>query len=117
MAVWSENHRACKTTWSTLRVLEQTRRTFSKAGKLKMPNLTFWSDTDPKGIRAVKARTLAMQMDNIFRDLRGARFEKNKSRSVAIDDMVKVLTNKDRTIAELAEVNDSNYKFWKEGED
>jgi hypothetical protein len=117
MADWSRNHRACATTWTTLLVLHQSRKTFDKAGIVPMTELTFWNQAASAAMRTLQAKTLAAQMDNVFCMVRGATYEAGVTRAKATADMVEVLTDADKTIADLAEVNDANYKFWGEEDD
>ncbi|MBN1931889.1 MAG: hypothetical protein JW786_09815 [Desulfobacterales bacterium] len=117
MAHWSKNNRACKTTWSTLRILDQLNAVFGKAGDLKMKELTYYNQTSSKDQRASMARMLSVQLDNIFRELRGARYEDDITGDKAIGSMVEVLTTPDATVALLAEKCDVNYKFYGEEED
>lgn len=111
MAEWSQNNRACKTTWFTLFVLNQHEEAFPEAGKLKMKDLTFYSRTADTDLRRTMARDLAIAMDNNFRLIRGADFEKNVKVDTAIHDMVNILLDEDKTMSDLAAVNDSNYRF------
>lgn len=80
-----------------------------------MKQLTFWNAAASAPVRTLQAKTLSFQMDNVFRLIRGAEYEAGVTRTKATGDMVAVLTDGEKTIADLAEVNDSNYKFW--GED
>ena len=117
MAEWSPNNRACKTTWFTLFVLNQHQEAFPDAGKLQMKDLTFYARAVDVDLRKARARDLAIAMDNNFRLIRGADFEKNVKPADAIDDMVNVLLDEDKTITDLAAVNDSNYRFLGEKSD
>jgi hypothetical protein len=117
MAEWSPNNRACKTTWFTLFVLNQHQEAFPDAGELKMKDLTFYSRTADADLRKTMARDLAIAMDNNFRLIRGADFEKSVQPGAAIKDMVDVLLDEDKTMTELAAVNDDNYRFLGEKSD
>ena len=114
MADWSQNNLACKNTWITLRVLEQSKKAFDDSGGVRMDELEYWNPADSPAMRAAKARSLAIQVDNIFRDLSGAEYEKDVTRAKAVRDMVDALADKDRTMSDLASVNDSNYAFYGE---
>lgn len=111
MAEWSKNNRACKTTWFTLYVLNQHQEPFPAAGAVKMNQLTFYTQTDDGGLRKVLARSLAIAMDNNFRLIRGAKFEKGVDPAAALNDMVDMLLKQDKTMADLAAVIDKNYLF------
>ncbi len=114
MAIWSRNNRACTTTWITLRVLDQNDRVFKDSGVVKMSELTFWNQAASTEMRKLQASTLANQMDNMFRHIRGAQYEEGVTREKAVADMVNTLTTENRNIADLAAVNDANYLFWGE---
>ncbi len=117
MAPWSANHRACTTTWTTLRVLAQIplNLPFSRAGTVTMKELTFWNQAGTPDLRRVQASALAAQMDNVFRLVRRAQFEPGVEPAQAVSAIANTLLGADNTLADLAEVNDANYLFW--GED
>lgn len=115
MANWSANNLACTTTWTTLFVLDQNTEVFADSGDIPMTELTFFNSVASAEMRRQSAESLASMMDNIFRVLRGARYEEGADHDSAIDDMVDVLTDPAKTIADLAERNDDNYRF--RGED
>lgn len=117
MAEWSANNRACKTTWFTLFVLNQHQEAFPEAGKLKMKDLTFYSRTADTDLRKTMARDLAIALDNNFRLIRGADFEQGVKVGAAINGMVDVLLDEDKTMTDLAMVNDNNYRFLGEKSD
>ena len=119
MSDWNSNNRACTTTWTTLRVLGQIskRRTFNTTGPLKMTELTFWASTGSGQARTTAAKTLSIQMHNVFTMLRGASLESGITQAKAIETMVGVLKDKDKTVADLAEMNDASYLFWRESDE
>jgi len=114
MADWNPNNRACTTTWSTLRVLDQNNKPFSKSGNVKMDKLLFWNQAATPAMRKLQATTIATQMDNIFREIRGATYEKGVTEQKAITESVATLIDADKTISDLAGVCDNNYLFWGE---
>ncbi|UFS61882.1 hypothetical protein LOH54_09465 [Sulfurimonas sp. HSL-3221] len=114
MAYWSKNNRACTTTWSTLMLLEQLDTVFREAGELKIKELTFFNQTSSGDQRKAAARTLAIQMDNVFREVRGATYEEDITGEQAIDSMLKVLTTPEATVSDLAEKCDISYNFYGE---
>lgn len=114
MATWSKNHRACTTTWSTLLALTQLNETFKDAGELPMTGLTFW--TGSADARRTRAEGLATQIDNIFRIIRRARFEEGVTETDAASGLVSALLNAEGSVADLAEVADQKYHFWREDE-
>jgi hypothetical protein len=115
MAEWNPNNRACTTTWSTLRVLDQNSKTFSKSGNIRMDQLTYWNPTATPQMRKVQATTLATQIDNFFVMVRGAQYEKNVTKGKAVNGIADTLLDEAMTIADLAALCDGQYKFWGEG--
>ena len=118
MAIWNANNRACTTTWTTLRVMGQIPQdmVFNDAGEVKINKFTFWGEMSSTDMKQTQARALAIMMDNIFRMIRGAKYEQGKTNQQAIEDITNTLVNGEKTIADLAEINDANYYFWKENE-
>jgi len=114
MAIWNPSKRACTTVWSTLRVLDQNDGPFSMSGDIKVSELTYWSAGSTVKMRQLQANSLANQMDNIFREIRGAKYEEGVSREKALQDIVSTLMDEEKTISDLAEVADANYIFWGE---
>jgi len=76
-----------------------------------MSQLTFFTQTGDAQMRKVMARSLAIAMDNNFRLIRGAKFEEGVKPESALQDMVDILVNEKKTVADLAAVNDKNYLF------
>ena len=115
MADWSKNNLSCRTTWLALRILEQSKKVFSKSATVRMDQLLFWNAADSAAMRTAKARTIAIQLDNIFTLSAEARYEANSNKQTAIAAMVEILTDAGQTIADLASANDENYLFFGEG--
>lgn len=115
MALWSKNNLACRATWTTLMLLDQSDEVFDKSGDIKVSDFQFFEPGASGPVLTAKAETLAHQMDNIFIHVRGAKYEKGVKTAQAVSGIVQVLIKKDNTMADLAEVNDSNYLFWGEG--
>lgn len=111
MSSWSNNNRAHTQTWFTLRVLNQSRRVFPKSGDIKMKQLTFFNPTASKSLRRTTAAALASEMNNIFRLIFDAKMESGIKQKAAIKDMTETLVAADKTMSDLAGVNDDNYKF------
>jgi hypothetical protein len=82
-----------------------------------MRQLTFWNQAASGPMRTLQAKSLSAQMDNVFRLVRGAEYESGITRAAATSDMANILADGEKTIAELAEVNDTNYQFWGEEDD
>jgi hypothetical protein len=116
MPIWTPNNRAATTTWLTLRTLAQIPKdeVFKNAGSRKMNQLLFWAKSSSGQIRKVQAESLAIMMDNVFRDIRGAVYEEGVDNSKAIDSIIETLLDSDKTISDLAGINDSIYLFWGE---
>ena len=117
MSGWSRNHRAHKTTWTTLRLLEQSSKAFPNSGGIKISQLGFWNNGDSADMRATKAMSLAAQLGNVFREIRGAQFEEGFNKAKANKSRADVLKNGDKTLFDLAEVADDCYLFWGENDD
>jgi len=114
MFEWSKNNRACTTTWSTLFVLDQNKSTFDKSATKKMSELLFWAQSASSDARSIQAKGIAIEIDNIFTLVRGATYEKDKTKEMAIDSIAAILIVESKTIKDLAEENDKNYLFWQE---
>ena len=111
MAEWSKDIRACKTTWSTLRSLDQSDEVFENSGSIKMSGLSFWNALATPEEKRTQANTLAHQIDHTFREIRVASFEPGVTGEVAVNALVQVLTDESKTIADLATVADALYDF------
>lgn len=114
---WNRNNRACTTTWTTLRVLDQIDEVFKDSGDVRMSELTFWNQAASADMRKLQATTIANQMDNIFRLIRRATYEEGVTREKAVSDMVNIMANEDKTVSDLSEVIDTDYLFWGEEKD
>jgi hypothetical protein len=111
MADWSPDNPACLSTWMALRVMEQSTRVFPRSGGITMRELAYWNSVASEAMRNFQAHTLAIEMDNIFRQIDGATLEPGATAETAVDFMAAILTDDERTVAELAEVNDQLYRF------
>lgn len=78
-----------------------------------MSALTFYNPTVGNDSLKVEATLIADTIDRVFTTW-GAKLENNISRNTALNDMIKILLNKDKTILDLAEKNDENYFFTNE---
>ena len=117
MAEWNNNNLACLKTWIHLKVLGQHNEVFKNAGSLKMNQLTFWNQAASPELRLLAAKTICIQLDNMFRFHDKATYESESSLEIAIENMHHVITNEHNTIADLAINIDDNYKFRRESED
>lgn len=117
MDYWNKNNRACTTTWITLKVLDQNHKVFVDSGTVKMDELNYWNPGDSPSARDLKANALSIQIDNVLRMIRKAKYEKGVDNDKAIGDTANSLKNSKLTISQLAEIMDNNYLFWREGTD
>lgn len=76
-----------------------------------MKQLTFFTQTGDDQLRKTMARSLAIAIDNNFRLIRGAKFEKGIKPESALQDMIDTLVNEKKTVADFAALNDKNYEF------
>lgn len=118
MAEWNVNHRACTTTYTTLIVLAQLPRDlpFPDAGAVKMSGLTFWKLTSSAQVRRVQAGALALQIDNVFRDIRGAEYEPGVDPATVPERIREALLRPEDNVADLAALFDGLYLFWRESD-
>lgn len=100
-------------TWFSLFRLGQIRETFEEAGKIKMSELTFFNPTATEELLKIDATLIGVTIDKVFTGW-GAKLEHSKSRNTAIFEMIEILMDKDKTIYDLAEQNDTNYFFTNE---
>ena len=112
---WSSENRAAKTTWTTLMVLDQIAQAFEESGEIKMSRLVFWNAAQSAAARRSQAEALSIQIDRVFREVRGAEFEDGQTRLRTLEAVVGVLTSADLTVADLASLLDEHYRFWREG--
>lgn len=111
MATWSKNNMACADTWIFLKALMQLNEVFSKSGTIKVEELTFWNESASPELRNIAAKTICQQLDNMFRLIDKATFEKDVTIEDAINSMADVLLKKGNTLTDVAEVVDSKYFF------
>jgi hypothetical protein len=114
MAEWDRSMVHCLVTWITLVDLGQTRRGFESAGKLKMKRMQFWDPHASADVRRMRAKTVAIQADNLFRRYWGAQYEEGVTRTKAINAAVRTLVKEDATVADLAACNNEHYLFYGE---
>jgi len=111
MADWTENNRACKTLWTSLKVMNQVFVNFDECGILKMQDLTFFNSLVSNTVLVKEATMVADQLDNIFRNGRGAIFEENTDRTKATGAMIAILVDGEKQVSDLAATVDDAYKF------
>lgn len=114
MATWSRNNRACTTVWITLFSTQQLTTNFDESGTLTMNDLTFYNELSSPDQRSHDIAMFADQLDNIFTNGRGAKYEPGVDHSSAVGSLIQVLSEKTNTVADLASSADSSYQFWGE---
>lgn len=111
MAKWTTNNLACINVWSTLYIMKQHKKTFKKAETLTMKELLFYNPTLTKDELKFEASGIADFLDIVFKNTYGGSYEENVNKAKATADMVTVLINADKTIADLAAKVDDDYHF------
>jgi hypothetical protein len=114
MATWNINNRACTTVWITLYSTQQLTSNFTDSGALTMNELTFFNELSSSDQRSHEIAMLADQLDKIFINGRGAKYEPGVDHSSAVSSLIQVLSEAAQTVADLASVADSSYQFWGE---
>lgn len=114
MAEWNPKNLACVTLWTTLRAMQQLNTNFKESGDLSMSDLTYFNNLSSGSFRSQEIQAVANQIDNIFRNGRGATFEEGITHEQAIFSMIGVLENGEMMVKDLAEVADHAYEFWHE---
>ena len=116
--MWSNNNRACTTMWRTLIGLQQlTRRdVFKLAGDKPLRNLPYYAQDGGDGVVRTRAEALALQIDGVFVELRGAKYEENVDQKQAVEAMVEILIDREKSVADLAATADDKYFFFQENE-
>jgi hypothetical protein len=113
MATWTKDKNAHIDTWFSLFRLKQIQAPFDTSGTIRMSELTFYNPLSSPEFLRIEATLLANTIDTVFTSW-GAKLENNISRNTAIFEMIEILLDKDKTILDLAEVNDKNYFFHNE---
>lgn len=91
--------------------MRQTRKTFKKAGDQTMSQLLFYNPTLTKEELKFEAKGMAEFLDVVFKNTSNAKYEEGVNKAKAIDDMVDLFIDADKTMAELSEVVDNDYVF------
>ncbi len=86
-ALWGTSNRAAKTTWSTLSVLDQQALPFNDAGAVMLNKLAYWGTGESPQTQMTKSKSLAIQIDNIFRSIRGINYENSIDKSSVISEI------------------------------
>jgi phage terminase large subunit-like protein len=114
MADWSGNNRACETTWTTLYIMHQLITNFDESGDLQIKDLTFFNPLNSSPLRMQEAGVIADHIDKVFIQARGAVYEEGITQNDAINALVNILIDGEKTVSDLAKVADENYLFWQE---
>jgi hypothetical protein len=107
---WSNDNSACLVTWGVLAALQQTEDAFADVGEDFMPALWFWNPNDDEVMTKKKARSLASQMEKVFRLVFEAKLVKGNAVD-AMTAMAEILGNEDKKIEDLAAKVDELYTF------
>ena len=109
MAAWKKDVIACRLTWYVLGVLNQSKQAPEDSGDIPVSDFEFWLPDED--LRRTAAKSLAIQLNNVFQTYYGAKYEEGSMRSVAIPAMHECLMDEEMTMADLAEVVNENYRF------
>ncbi len=108
---WSNNNLACVNTWAFLRVLKQLNPVFGESGKLTMTELDYWNPASSPPARRAEALALASQLDNMFVNGVGAKYEPGYTRTKAVTKMADTLVDAAKTVCHLSVTVDEAYRF------
>lgn len=114
MADWTNDNLACLTLWTTLFTMKQLSTNFNDSGNLKMNDLTFYNALDSQGLIQQQATIIANEIDSIFRDGSGAKYEIGVDRTKVLTGMLSILTDGNKLVKDLASNVDGSYNFWRE---
>jgi hypothetical protein len=113
MGTW-ENNLSYGYTWLVLLNLKQINAVYNDSQEIKMSGLVFYNPTISSDLLRIEATNLAIAIDSTFTNGMGAKLENGISQNQAINSMVEILTNADKTVEDLAVMNDANYLFLNE---
>ena len=121
-APWDQAILACGYTWFMLTAMDELEEDFAHSKDVKMEKLNFWNSVASDEGRKLIAKSRAAELDNFYRyrllaeyeikDAEGNDLKMNFNK--AIDLITDILTDKDKTVAELAHTIDGIYKFRRE---
>lgn len=112
MADWSIDTPCCVMTWITLALLDQSTKAFPASGTVPMRRLAFWAGSDE--LRAVRAKTLAIQVIATFVEVAKAVYENGNTqanRKAALEAVQAALLEGDSSMADLAERSNEHFLF------
>lgn len=111
MAQWKSNNLACVNTWSTLYIMKQHDEIFKLAGNIKMKELLFYDPLLNDDELKFEAEGIADFLNEVFINTYNAQYENGADRDKAVTDMVEILIDANKNMAELAERVDNDYEF------
>lgn len=111
---WNQFCEACKNLWAALTQLNQLKnKTYMESENVKMNELTFYnSELSPDALK-IEAKMVAIGLDDIFKQS-GAQYEEGIDFNKAIDSMVEVLIDEEKTVHDLKHTVDALYHFYQE---
>jgi hypothetical protein len=114
---WSNNNAACVNTWFCLSksVLGQLDASFDEAETVKVSELEFYNELAPEDNTKVEAEALADILTKLFTNMLSAKYEAGQSYASAVTSMGSILSDRDKTVCELAAVVDEVHHFTTEG--
>src|SRR5437879_2784384 len=98
---WSNNNKACVSTWFYLRTTKQLKTNFEKSGSTLMQALRFWNNLSADGT-AASARAWSEWFVSYMITKDGAQFEQGYNWAKTVENMVAIMTNGSKTVTDLA---------------
>ena len=109
--VWLQTNLACQNTYALLIGLKQLTETFDEARDVPMKRLAFWNPAATETMRTLVATGIATQLDKIYTRGYWADYEPDFDFHRAIERMVAVLIQPDKTVAHFANTVNNIYHF------
>ena len=111
---WNQDCEACKNLWAALTQLKQIKnKTYEESEDIKMSELTFYNSTLSDEALRIEAKMVADGLDDIFKQS-GAEYEEGVDYKKAIDSMIEVLIDEEKTVHDLTHTVDALYHFFQE---
>jgi len=108
---WSNNNSAHVTTWGSLYILEESKKIFDSSESVPMKDLRFFVPGSSTDARRIRAKSLALQLHNLFTIAFGAELESGVTQKQAVNGLVAVMMVGDKKLLDLADVSDESYQF------
>lgn len=112
MFEWSNSNEACSNLWSTLFSMHQLTSNFAGSGTIKMQDLTFYNSLESADLRSKEANDIANQLDSVFVEGNGAKYQPGVAQNDAVNKMAAVLGNGTQTVTDLASAANDCYIFF-----